>query len=191
VVGNLIYLMHTTWGDISGLFQWLMRMLTENPECTARLRCLSDIPGTGEDTRLSLPARVVMETLRLEQSEYLYRVATRDISHKDFVIPRGWLIRLCVQESHRDPAVFDDPNAFNPDRFLKRVFTRRQYSPFGAGLRHTCLGEKLTMTMGRIFVEELTRGYEWKTMSDGAHEFSSWRHWRPSSRWRVLLKPVA
>ena len=191
VIGNLIYLMHTTWSDISGLFQWLMRMLTENPAWAARLRLPGNTADTGESTRLPLPTRVVMETLRLEQSEYLYRVVIQDIAHKDFVIPRGWLVRLCVQESHRDPAVFDDPQAFDPDRFLNRIFTRRQYSPFGAGLRHTCLGEKLTMTVGRIFVEELTVGYKWKTMADGPHEFSGWRHWRPSSRWRVLLEPVS
>jgi cytochrome P450 len=140
---------------------------------------------------LPLSTRVVLETLRLEQSEHLYRVATREIEHRGFVIPRGWLVRLCVRESHRDPAVFENPEAFDPDRFLRRTYTRREYSPFGAGLRHTCLGEGLTRLVGHVFVEEVASAYTWRTVTDGAYEYSAWRHWRPSSRWRVLATSTA
>jgi cytochrome P450 len=189
VIGNLIYTMHTTWSDVSGLLQWLMRMLTEHPEWVPRLR---DAPPTdaATDTGTALPARIVMETLRLEQSEFLYRVVTRDIAHKGFMIPRGWLVRVCVHESHRDPAVFADPHRFDPDRFLRRTHPRREYSPFGAGMRHACLGEGLTMTVGRIFVDELARRCDWQTVADGPYEYGPWRHWRPSSRWRVLVTPI-
>ena len=86
-------------------------------------------PGVGRPpAALTLPrggrrcaatsTRIVMETLRLEQSEYLYRETTRDIEHKGVVIPRGWLVRLCVRESHQDPAIFANPDVFDPDRFL-------------------------------------------------------------------------
>ncbi len=190
VIGNLIYLMHTTWSDVSGLFQWLMRMLTEHPEWSDRLRNSRDPADPEQDDRSLLSTRVVMETLRLEQSEYLYRSTTRDVAWRGFVIPKGWLVRLCVRESHRDPEVFRDPEIFDPDRFLHRIFTRREYSPFGAGLRHNCLGEPLTLIVGRIFVEELARTYAWQTVADAPYEFSGWRHWRPSSRWRVLMAPL-
>ena len=189
VIGNLVYLMHTTWADVSSLFSWLMRLLTENPEWIARLRD-ADASESRDSGARCLATRVVMETLRLAQSEYVYRVAVQDIPHKAFRIPRGWLVRVCVAESHRDPAVFDEPERFNPERFLDRSYTRRQYSPFGAGLRHVCLGEDLTMMAGRIFVEELARGCDWKTVADGPSEYSAWRHWRPSSRWRVQVGPV-
>ena len=183
VIGNLIYLTHFTWSDVSGLLVWVFRMLTEHPEWAERLRAAAPEPADA----LPLATRVVMETLRLEQSEHLYRAAERTIEHQGTVIPKGWLVRLCVRESHRDPAVFANPDTFDPDRFLGRAYTRREYSPFGAGLRHTCLGEGLTRFVGRVFAEELARGFTWKTVADGPHEYSAWRHWRPSSRWRVVV----
>ena len=182
-IGNLIYMMHTTWADVSGLLQWLFRMLTEHSDWAERVRNRHREP--------SLSMRIVMETLRLEQSEYLYRVANRAIEHAGSVIPRGWLIRLCVRESHQNPAVFDDPQSFDPDRFLHRSYARQDYAPFGAGLRHACLGEGLTKALGRIFVEELAVGYAWRTIADGPYEYSAWRHWRPSSDWRVLVTAAA
>ena len=66
---------------------------------------------------LSLAARIIAETLRLEQSEYIVRVARRPLSVGGFRIPAGWLLRLCVRESHRDPTAFTDPDRFDPDRF--------------------------------------------------------------------------
>jgi len=186
VIGNLIYEMHITWSDLSGFVQWLLRMLTDNPLWLERLRdeCTQTDERQGDEP--SLAARIVAETLRMEQSEHLYRVAERTIEHEGMVIPRGWLVRLCVHESHRDPEVFEHPDVFNPDRFLGRVYTRNEYSPFGAG-RHACLGEPLARTVGRIFVEEIARGWQWHTVMDGPLEQSSWRHWRPSSLWRILL----
>ena len=187
MIGNLVYMMHTTWADVSGLLQWVFRMLTDHPEWADRLRLTS--PATGSDDELPLSTRVVMETLRLEQSEYLYRETTRRIEHRGVVIPKGWLVRLCTRESHRDPTVFEHPDVFDPDRFVSRAFTRREYAPFGAGLRHACLGEHLTRTVASLFAEELARGYQWRTVADGPPEHSAWRHWRPASAWRIVLTP--
>ena len=187
VSGNLIYLMHFSWGDVSGLLQWIFRMLTEHQEWAERLRATRASNGSEESDATSLSTRVVMETLRLEQMEHLYRVANQTIKHDGVVIPEGWLVRVCVRESHRDPAVFEDPEKFDPDRFLRRSYQRREYAPFGAGLRRACLGEGLSRHVGRIFAEELARGYRWRTVADGAYEYGVWRHWRPSSDWRVML----
>ena len=187
LIRNLIYTSHTTWSDISGLLQWVFHMLTEHGAWADRLRTEDGALGELGDTQRSLSTRIVSETLRLEQSEFLYRVATHDIAHDGFVIPRGWLLRLCVRESHRDPTVFSNPHTFDPDRFLNRTYTRREYSPFGAGLRHACLGEGLTKVVGSVFAEELARRHRWQTVTDGPPELSAWRHWRPNSAWRVVI----
>ena len=187
VTGNLIYEMHITWADLSGFLQWLLWMLVAHPEWSARVRAELASPSTAPEA--SVASRVVSETLRLEQSEHVYRKAERDIAYRGMTIPRGWLVRLCVRESHRDPDVFPDPDVFDPDRFRERVYSRREYSPFGHG-RHACLGEGLARHVGRLFVEEVARGWDWRTVADGPVEQGSWRHWRPSSRWRVLATAV-
>lgn len=183
-MGNLIYEAHITWADLSGFLMWLLRMLTDHPEWSVRLR--DDVASASDGTQSSPAALFVSETLRMEQSEHLYRVAEQDIEYDGIRIPRGWLVRLCVQESHRNPEVFADPDTFDPNRFRGCSYSRREYSPFGIG-RHACIGEAIARTVGRLFVEEVGRSWQIKTVQDGSVEYSSWRHWRPSSRWRVLM----
>jgi cytochrome P450 len=192
VLGNLVYMAHTTWADVSALLVWVFRMLSEHGAWADRLRA-ERAGGTAADAGADDPLapRIVMETLRLEQSEHVYRVAERDLTHGDVVIPRGWLVRLCVRESHQDPRIFADPERFDPDRFRARTYTRREYSPFGAGLRHACIGEGLAMRVATVFTEELVAAVRWSTVADGPYEYSAWRHWRPGSAWRVHVTPNA
>jgi cytochrome P450 len=81
--------------------------------------------------------------------------------------------------------VFENPDVFDPDRFLRKRPTRDEYSPFGLD-RHACIGEGLARAMGEMFARELTR-YAWEVTTDGPAQMSSWRHWEPSSRFRVRL----
>ena len=178
VLGNLAFIPRVAANDLGDGLLWIVYELARHPEWQARLR----LAGAADDDPAS---RVVLETLRLHQSEYLVRRATADIAFRGFVIPRGWLVRVCVRESHRDPAVFRDPDAFDPDRFLGRSFARDEYAPFG-GDRHACLGEHLTRALGRIVVNELARGWELAVTSDGPPEMGA-LHWRPSRRFRLRL----
>ena len=81
----------------------------------------------------------MLETLRLEQSEFLYRRVVKPLEIDGYRIPPGWLLRILVHESHRDPTVYPEPDRFNPDRFLARTFDKTEYSPFGADA-HGCNG---------------------------------------------------
>ena len=96
-------------------------------------------PEWGERMRQdpALVDKFIMETLRLAQSEYLYRVVRRDFEFEGFRFPKGWLIRLCVWESHRTSDAFDDPELFDPDRFVESSYRASDYSPFGWA-QHAC-----------------------------------------------------
>jgi cytochrome P450 len=177
VVGNLFYLMLLTWADMSGLLTWIVRMHADNPRTSARVRADPE-----------LATAVVRETLRLAQSEYLYRRTRRDLHLGDFRIPRGWLVRVCVREAHRDAAVFERADEFRPERFVGRSYTRDEYSPFGTH-RLACLGEHVAIEVARWFTLELAQ-YDVSIVRDGAVEFGSWSHWRPSRKLRVALTPA-
>lgn len=178
---NFVILNHTAGGDLGGLLAWIVRKLTDHPEWVERVR--AEEPPSG------LARRIAQETLRLEQSEFLTRRATEEIEWNGYVIPKGWRVRVCVRESHRSPEIFDQPDRFDPDRFSTAAPSREVYSPFGVtSTRTSCLGEPLTLTVGRIFVDELVRGFDWTVVSDGPREFSGF-HWRPSRRFRIALAP--
>ncbi len=177
-VFNLLYISVAGGGDLADLLVWIVKMLCDHQEWAERVAT----EGTGAD----LAGRIVLETLRLEQSEYLVRRALSDIWFREKRIPRGWQIRICVRESHRDAARFEDPEAFNPDRFLDRP-SAGSYVPFGMS-PHACLGQFLTVAFSRALVEELARGFEWEVVEDGPREYGGF-HWRPSSKLSLVLDP--
>ena len=179
-IENLIFMTHTSWSDVSGLLFWVCKMLGDHPAWIARVREADGATG-GE-----LATRIVLETLRLAQMEHLYRKAGRAVRLDGFVIPKGWLVRICVRESHLDEAIFADARTFDPDRFRARTYAPSEFTPFGLST-HGCLGQQLTLTTGRLFVVALARGFDVTLTADGPPEFSSWLHWHPSPALRLRL----
>lgn len=184
---NLVFIYRISTMNVTGLLRWVLAHLGGHPDWISQLRAELDA-GTPSDVP-ALADRIVMETLRLSQAEYLYRRLRNDIRFEGFVLPKGWLVRLCIWESHRASGNFPDPDRFDPDRFL-RDQPRTAYMPFG-GDRHACNGVSLSNAICRAFLEELTRSYAWSV--DGAdpveRQFRHWSHWRPSRRMRLRLAP--
>ena len=189
---NLFLVFRISHGDLTGLVDWLFKLLTDNPEWQAQVRAFERTIGSPSGAQPSdIGSRIVLETLRMEQSEFLYRRIARPIALWDYTIPEGWLLRICVQESHADPNIFPNPQLFDPNRFLARTFGKSEYSPFGADERG-CMGARLALFLGRVFVEELCLGYEWQVTRDGPLERGSRQrhHWRPSAASRVMLRSL-
>jgi cytochrome P450 len=181
ILANATFMLHLGWRDLSGLAAWLVA------ECARRPELLAEVHD-----RPALAAAVVDETLRLRQSEYLYRKATRDIELNDHVIPKGWLVRVCVREAHRSSDHFPDAREFDATRFDPAcphdAPEPGRYQPFGVD-HHSCIGEDITRTIGRLLVEELS-GYDLSLVRDApsAAGRRHWRHVAPGSRMRVLLR---
>jgi len=189
-IENFALIYRIASSDLTGLSDWIFQFATEHPDALEPVRAHGRSPGGPRQEAPVDPATAfVMETLRLEQSEFLYRRVVAPIEIDGRVIPAGWILRLCVNEAHRDPVVFPDPDRFDPRRFLARSYTRNEYSPFG-GHTHGCMGAHLAHFLGRILVEELALGYDWTVVRDGPLERGSRHrdHWRPSSLRRVAMR---
>lgn len=103
-----------------------VRLLVANPEQAARLRAEPD-----------LTASAVEETLRLRNSiRNVDRYATEDSEVGGVKIPKGGLVVVWLSAANRDPAHFDLPDTFLPDRAPNR------HLAFGQG-PHMCLGSAL------------------------------------------------
>ncbi len=183
VAGNLFILLQASAHSIGGMLRWMLVLLGGATAWRDRVRTAA--PAADDDPY----ARAVLETLRLAQSEYVYREVTAPISIADFTIPRGWLLRICVAESHRLPSVFDRPDAFDPDRHRARQYGVDDLSPFGLDL-HACLGARMTLLVGRTFARQLVEGFEWDVLANGPKERANrhWHHWEPSARFRIALR---
>ncbi len=181
-VDNLLFIHKVSSDNVVALLRWLVKILGDHPRWVDRLR------EDGPDSNLS--DRVVMEVLRLAQSEYLYREVVEEIDFDGFTMPRGWLVRLCVRESHADPEVYRRADTFDPDRFLDHRFGSHEYSPFGFG-PHACNGVDLTMMIARSWIEPLCSDFDWSIVRDGPVErgFRHWNHWRPNRSLAITLRP--
>jgi cytochrome P450 len=185
-IDNLLFIQKIASRNVADLLQWIFKMLGDNPEWMESTRLDNGQPSVIGKTAAA--DRIVDETLRLAQSEYLYRVLTEDVSFEGYTLPRGWLVRLCVWESHRSCPSFDQPEQFNPDRFAGREFSAHEYAPFGYG-KHACNGAHLARLIAREFARILSSNFEYEVVDDGPVErdFRHWGHWRPSSNFKVRL----
>ena len=187
VILNLVYTVQVACTDMTSLLMWVAKKMSDNFEVVEQLRLQnSDVDQPSRPAGSQLASAIVKETLRLDQSEYLYRSALDDIQFKGFAIPKGWLIRICIREGHRNPEIFPDPERFDPHRFIDHSYGPREYSPLGM-LSHSCLGAQIVDLVGRTFVTVLTKEFDWLVVSDGPREFGA-SHWATSSKFRINLR---
>ena len=96
-------------------------------------------------------ASFVEEVLRTRPSFHrIPRITTQDVEIGGEHIPEGSLVRLLLASANRDPAMFEDPETFDPDK------KRRMHLAFGKGI-HTCLGSWLARLEATIALQVLSR----------------------------------
>lgn len=137
--------------------------LTQNKEARARLlhdiRAAPTPKGAGDNRRrpdIPFLRACVKEGLRLGMANptRLTRVVPpgADLTVDGISIPAGAVVGCAAYVLHHDPAVFPDPFAFRPERWINDERSCGLYRPnmekssiaFGAGLR-ACLGKNLAM----------------------------------------------
>jgi len=118
------------------------------------------LPDATDLRDLDVTDRVVSETLRKYPPAYvLFREPTEDVVVGGYRIPEGTNVSIPVWRLHADPRWWDDPEAFDPSRWLEADPDRPEHAslPFGAGPRH-CIGMRfasleLRATLATVFRE--------------------------------------
>ncbi|MFI2609463.1 cytochrome P450 [Kitasatospora sp. NPDC018619] len=110
---------------------WLFLLLDRHPEA-----------------RAADPRALVSETLRLYPSAWLLpRHALQDDVLAGHRVAAGTDVLVCPYLTHRDPALWPDPERFDPARFgpgAQRPAQLGAYFPFGLGAR-ACLGTRFAL----------------------------------------------
>ena len=181
-LGNLIYALEGSHFDLYSLWRWIVKHVVSNPDWIRKVR------NTPSPARTPLCEASVMETLRLESSEYLSRSTNSDISFRHYFIPKSTHVRVCVWEAHKNPRVFPDPFTFNPERFLSHTYPLEEYAPFGLDNRH-CIASNFVVTLSAIFIDILLERFVITLASDGAPKFGAW-HWEPNPDFSIGVSRV-
>ncbi|CAG9830836.1 unnamed protein product [Diabrotica balteata] len=93
--------------------------------------------------------RCIKESLRLYPSApTISRVAGEEVHTKTgYTIPKSAVVTICIYDTHHSPHYYENPEKFDPDRFLPENIASRHpyaYIPFSAGSRN-CIGQKYAM----------------------------------------------
>ncbi|MBT0565868.1 cytochrome P450 [Williamsia sp. CHRR-6] len=141
----------------SGALAFAIHYLLSQPETLSRVRqevddvwgaCDAVQPAYADVAKLRLVRSVLDEALRLWPTAPGYaRVARDDTTLGGRQMRAGDWALVLLPLLHRDPAVWDEPDRFDPDRFAPGAARSRQphaYKPFGSGLR-ACIGRQFAI----------------------------------------------
>ncbi|KAL8122913.1 trimethyltridecatetraene synthase-like [Apium graveolens] len=122
-----------------------------------------------EDDMKDLPyiQAIVKETMRLHPVAPLLapREAREDCKIGEYDIVKGTRILVSVWTIGRDPALWEEPDEFVPERFIGKnidvIGTDFELLPFGAG-RRMCPGYALGLKVIESSLANLLHGFNWK-----------------------------
>jgi len=108
---------------------------------------------------------VVCEALRM----YPPLIATNRVANEDYVLgntgivlEKGHAIHFPLFSVHRDPEYFEDPDTFNPDRFMPENLDKIKdfsFIPFGSGPR-SCIGMRFAIIEAKIMLVKVVQNFE-------------------------------
>lgn len=133
---------------------WTLYLLARSPEWSARLEEeVARVTGGGEVQaahieRLALVQQVLKESMRLfPPVPLMSRQSVADATLGGHAVRAGTSVVLPIYAIHRHAKRWEDPDAFDPERFAparEARIPRYQYMPFGAGPR-ICIGQAFAM----------------------------------------------
>jgi len=152
---------------------WAIYFMVKHPEIQVRVqRELDDIAGTGgrqlmmSDRAMTPYTEAVL--LEVQRRGNILPLAGPHTSPADRVtrigkyeIPPNTKVLFAIGEVHNDPAIFENPESFNPDRFISKDGTFKahpQVIPYGIGKRR-CLGESLAKSQLYLYFTRILQLY--------------------------------
>jgi cytochrome P450 len=152
----------------ANLLAWTFFLLSKNLLEARRLHAELDAalegrtPGLADLPRLPLTRRILDEALRLYPPAWSFgRSAVEADTLGGYAIPQGSLVILNPYITHRLPAHWENPEGFDPDRFLperSQDQARFAYFPFGGGPRQ-CIGNSFAIMEGVILLATLAQRF--------------------------------
>lgn len=178
ITGMFISMMFAGHHTTQGTAAWTLIELLRNPDYMQRVydeldEIYGDTPAgerpeyTFAHTR-QMPQleNALKESLRLHPPLIiLMRLVQQDFQVDDFEVRAGQTIAVSPAVSNRLPDDFPEPDAFDPDRYVKPrqedLANRWTWIPFGAG-RHRCVGAQFAIMQLKAIFSVLFQNYEFE-----------------------------
>jgi len=142
-------------------------LLSHHPEVRQRVReeanavIGDETPSYDHVSELEYTGRVFQEALRLYPAAWaVFRQASADVRLGNYRVPEGAAIIMPQWSIHRDSRYFENPETFDPDRWVDRSpQSVEAYFPFSSG-PHACIGRQFSITGARLALATIVRNFD-------------------------------
>ena len=136
---DLVTLMLAGHETTATTLAWVVDLLLHHPEALRRVQ--SEAVSGAE----AFTTAVIHETLRVRPpAPFTARVVAQPFRIGDYCVDVGTRIVVHIIAINRNPAVYERPNEFRPERFLDSRPQTYAWVPFGGGVKR-CLGASFSM----------------------------------------------
>ncbi|MFJ8228493.1 cytochrome P450 [Streptomyces sp. NPDC094448] len=168
IVDEAVTMLGTTGEAPGTALAWALHEISRDPLLQRQVQREVDAvyggrpPEPGNPASLNSIRCVLTETMRHHGPGYLFtRWTTAPVDLGGYRIPARASVAYSQYIVHHDPAVFPDPQRFDPGRWLPGApaVPRSSYLPFGLGSRQ-CLGEHFSWAAMTLTLAEVAARWE-------------------------------
>src|SRR5512142_501822 len=166
---QIMTLMLAGYETTASALTWTWYLLAKHPWAVERVRSEARdtlqgaAPRYGDLEQMPYTRMVLNESLRLFPPAWtLGRRALGEDRIGGYYIAPDTVIAVCIYSLHRHPQFWEEPERFNPDRFLPEASARRHkfsYVPFGAGPRQ-CIGNNFGLMEAALVIASMALRFE-------------------------------
>lgn len=161
LVSEMLSIMFAGHDTTAMTMMWLLYTVSQRPDIEQKLRAEVDevlngrLPTLNDIDNMPYTHQLIQETLRYYPTVYLtLREAESDDTLGDLTIPANTQLVVNIRGIHRDPAHWENPDQFIPERFTDEANKARHkyaYIPFLAGPKK-CIGDAFAMMEMRLVI---------------------------------------
>jgi len=157
----------------SNTLSWTWYLLAKHPGVEAKLHEELDqvlggrVPGLADLEQLPYARMILEEAMRLYPAAW---ATSRQAMEADqigpYSLPAGATVLVNISGIHRNPAYWERPDSFEPERFSPERSAdrpRHAYLPFGEGPRQ-CIGNQFAMMEAHLVLATLAQRYRLRTL---------------------------
>lgn len=163
---------------------WAFERLTRHPDVLAAL--VEEADNGGHELRQATILEV--QRVRTVIDFAPRRVYAPVFRLGDWVIPRGCSIIVGIAQIHEDPAVFPEPERFDPHRFIADKPSSFAWIPFGGGTRR-CVGAAFANMEMDVVLRTVLRHFTIETtMAPGERRHCRGVAYTPKDGGRIVVR---
>lgn len=172
-------------------------LLSQHPEIREQVRQEAnevigdETPSYDHVSDLEYTGRVFQEALRLYPAAWaVFRQASADVRLGEYRVPEGAAIIMPQWSIHRDPRYFENPEQFDPDRWLDRSPQEVEaYFPFSSG-PHACIGRQFSITGARLALATIVQSFDVDVADDALDDLRATPTLRPGGSVDATIRSV-